>query len=184
MGPFGELDQAVNQTSDLLAIGRMGEDREAEGGLGDEDVAGHGLETRAGRIAAALVVAGHDHGHTLPADHRLGRTQDVAGGDQRHGHAVMGRRLAPGDGLSADGEFLAIAFGHDRQGLGRGQDGAMTGAGVIGVAMGDHRPVHRPDRIDIKIARRAVESRGCRAQQVLEADHGRDMAVMAGQTTR
>src|SRR3546814_11528109 len=45
---------------DLVPRGRMAEHRQAEGRLGDEDVARDDFERRAGRVGAALVVAGDD----------------------------------------------------------------------------------------------------------------------------
>ena len=45
----------------ISAVGRgVAEDRQAEGGLGDEQVAGDGSEGGAGRVGLALVVAGID----------------------------------------------------------------------------------------------------------------------------
>ncbi len=55
------------------------EDREREGRLGDEHVARDGLERRAGRIGAALVVARHDDALASVCQHCLRRAQDVAG---------------------------------------------------------------------------------------------------------
>src|SRR5690606_29526930 len=60
----------------------MAKNRKAEGRLGDEEIAGHGLERRAGRIGPSLVVAGDDG--TLPAivEDDLGAAEDMSGGNE------------------------------------------------------------------------------------------------------
>ncbi|MNS36633.1 hypothetical protein D3C72_688270 [compost metagenome] len=72
MGAFGELLDRAQQPSDLLDVRRMAKDRQAERGLGDEDVARHGFEGGAGGIATALVVAGGGDGQAALTDGRLG----------------------------------------------------------------------------------------------------------------
>ena len=52
---------------------------------------------------------------------------------------------------------VAVAHGHDAQGLPRRHDGAVARAGVIRMAMGDQRPLHRADRIDVEVAEGAIE---------------------------
>ena len=52
--------QSVKQSVDLAARVGMAEDGEPERRFGDEDVAGHGHETWAGRIRATLVIARND----------------------------------------------------------------------------------------------------------------------------
>ncbi len=58
----------------------MAEHRQAERRLGDEDVAGHHLERRAGRIGRVLVVAGGDDAGILAGHRDLRRAQHMAGG--------------------------------------------------------------------------------------------------------
>ena len=169
---LGELLDRGQKAPDLTRVVRMAEHRQAEGRLGDEDVTGYRLEPRAGRVTAALVVAGDHHGQALPAHHRLGGTQHVAGGDQGHLDAIVGERLAIGRGLALAGEVLSVAGRHDRQGLGRGGHGAMARAGVVGVAMGDHGPVHGADRVDVEVSRRAVEAVRSGTEKVFRLDHG------------
>ena len=58
----------------------VAEHRQAERRLGDEDVAGHQLERRAGGIARVLVVAGGDDAGVLAGHRDLRRAQHMAGG--------------------------------------------------------------------------------------------------------
>ena len=81
----------------------------------------------------------------------------MAGGHQRDLDAVALDRLAVAHGFCRAGEILAIARGHDREGLRRRHHRAVAGARVVGMAVGDHRARHRPHRIDVEIARRAIE---------------------------
>ncbi len=84
----------------------------------------------------------------------------MSGRDQLELDAVTVELLAVGGRLGLTAEAFAVTGLHDRQGLGRGDHHAVAGAGVVGVAVGDHRPVHRPHRIDEEIAGRAIESLG------------------------
>ena len=70
----------------------MAEDRQAEGRLGDEDVAAHRLEGRAGRVGAALVVARGDDAQALGLE-----------GDLRRAEHVPGRMEGRGDAAKVDG---------------------------------------------------------------------------------
>ncbi|MND99968.1 hypothetical protein D3C80_923620 [compost metagenome] len=84
MGALGELLDRTQQAADLLGVWGMAKDRQAEGRLGDEDVAGHGFEGGAGRVAPTLVVARGGDGQAAVAHRGLGRAEHVTGGDQRH----------------------------------------------------------------------------------------------------
>ena len=96
----------------------------------------------------------------------------MTGGDQADIDAIDAGRFAIGHGLGVAGEVLAIAFGHDGQGLGRGQDRAVAGAGVVGVAVGDDGAVHRPGRVDVEVARLAPQALGRRSKQGLGLEGG------------
>ena len=48
----------------------------------------------------------------------------------------------------------------------------MARAGVVGVAMGDHGPVHGADRVDVEVSRRAVEAVRSGTEKVFRLDHG------------
>ncbi len=89
----------------------------------------------------------------------LRRAEDMAGGMQRDVDAAEAKGLAIGQRPAViAGEILAVAQAHDGQRLARRQHRAMAGAGVIGMAVGDHGAGHRPHRIDEEIARRAIKS--------------------------
>ena len=82
MGAFREQGDGGEQGGDLAGIVRVAEHRQGEGRLGHEDVAGDRLEGRAGRVAAALVVAGNDDALAGMLQHDLGRAEDMAGRHQ------------------------------------------------------------------------------------------------------
>ena len=91
MRALGKLPDGGEQPADLLAVGRMAEDRQAEGRLGDEDVAGDRLEAGAGRVAPPLVVARRDDARAAMLDGDLRRAQHMAGRMEGDGHAVDGK---------------------------------------------------------------------------------------------
>ncbi len=179
MAALGKLGDGVHQLLDLLTVRRMPENGQAEGRLGDEDVAGDGIETRARGIAAALVVAGDDHGEALPPHHRLGGTQNVARRRQGNFHGVSRHGLAISQGAGLSGEIITVSDGHDRQGFGGRHDQAVAGARMIRVAVGDDRAIHRPDRVDVEVARRTVEAGGPGTQERLGPDHPDDIGAEA-----
>ena len=80
--------------------------------------------------------------------------------------------FAIGDGLGAAGEIVAIAQPHHVERLLRRQHRAMAGAGVVGMAVGDHGPLDRPHRIDVEAAGLAAQAGGDRHQDVLRAHLG------------
>ena len=73
----------------------MAEHRQAEGRLGDEDIAGHRLERRAGRVGAALVVARDDDAQAACLHHDLRGAEHMAGRMEGDGDAADGRSSAP-----------------------------------------------------------------------------------------
>ena len=91
--------------------------------------------------------------------------------NQGDGHIVARHSPAVGGRLGRNRKVSAIAFRHDRQGLRRRQHRAVPGPGVIGMAMGDDRTVYRAHRINIEVARRAIEPLGSGAKKVLRAYH-------------
>ena len=67
-------------------------DRQRERRFGDERIAGHHFEGRAGRVGLALVVAGrHPHPFTI-VDAHLGRTEHMTGRMQRYLHPAQAER--------------------------------------------------------------------------------------------
>ena len=95
----------------------------------------------------------------------------MTGRDQGDLHIVPSHRFAIGGGLAGDGEAFAIAFAHGGQGFRRRQHRPVPGPGVVGMAVGHHRAVHRPDRVDVEVAGRAIEALGAGTEQVLRSDH-------------
>ena len=86
---------------------------------------------------------------------------DIDRADRRH---RARHRLLP-----ALRKALAIAQGHDRQRLARRQDGAVSRPRMVGMAMGDQRPRHRANRIDMNVSQRAIEAGRRRDQQLRRA---------------
>ena len=75
--------------------------------------------------------------------------------------------LAIGDRLRGAGKIVAIAQPHHVERLLRGQHRAVAGAGMVGMAVGDHGPLDRPHRIDMETARLAAQAGGSGHQDVL-----------------
>ena len=145
----------------------MAEDRQAEGRLGDEDVAGHRLESRrrSGRARACSRRRRRCAGRAI---------RPRSGPSRAHGRRARSvkstspmRVVSPGHGgLSRFRKALAVAQRHDRQRLARRQHGAVAGAGMVGMAMGDQRPRHRAHRIDMDVGGRAIQAGRRRDQQI------------------
>ena len=75
--------------------------------------------------------------------------------------------LAIGDRLRTAGKVVSVAQPHHVERLLRGQHRAMAGAGMVGMAVGDHRALDRPHRIDMKAAGLASQAGGNGHQDVL-----------------
>ena len=129
MGALGEQRDGIEELTHLARRVRHPEDRQAEGRLGDEDIAGHHLEGQAGRVVGALVIARDHHPHALRLDGDLGRAEDMAGRRETHRHVADADVLAEHRLLARLAEILAVAHGHDPQGLARGQHLAVAGTG-------------------------------------------------------
>ena len=166
VGAVGKLFDGDEQLGRFHARQRMMKHRQAEGGLCDEDIARHRLEGRAGGVHAALVVSRGDDAHPVHFHRDLRRTQHMACWMETDGNAVYLHLLAECHRLFAAAEILAITDAHYIQRLARGQHRAMAGAGVVGMTVGDERPRHRADGIDIKITRRAIKALGRGIQQL------------------
>src|SRR5262249_10120434 len=65
-----------------------------------------------------------------------------------------------GNGLYLAGKVLAIAQGHQVQGLAGGEHLPMAWPGMVRMAVGDHRPRHGAGGVDIEISDGAVEPSG------------------------
>ncbi len=152
MATLGELLERGEQFFDLGLRIRMVEDRQAEGRLGDEDIAGDRHEGRAGGIGAALVIAGNDDAQPILFDGDLGRTEHMAGRVKAHPHAIDIDLFPEGCGLLFSAKILAITQPHDVQGLACCQHLGMARAGMVRMAVGDQRPLDGTDRIDMEAA--------------------------------
>jgi len=157
MRALGKLCDRLEQLRDFACVVGMPKHRQAERRFGNEHVARDRLEGRAGRIAAAFVIAGNDRGDAFPAHDDLCGAQDVPCGHERDDHTVVHRRFAISHGLHRVREAFAIARFHDVERFARRQHCAVPGAGMIAVAVGDHRARHRPHRIDDEIAGNAAK---------------------------
>jgi hypothetical protein len=161
MGALREHGLGGQETGDLgLRVGVV-EDRQAERGFGDEDVAGGGFEWGAGRVRLALVVAGDDGAGAGVLQHNLSRAQYVAGGDEGDGDAVDVNRLVVGQILlRVPCPLRAHAGAHNGEGVRRGQHIGVAGAGMVSMGVGDDGAVHRANGVDIKIPRFAKKAVG------------------------
>ncbi len=129
--------------------------RQAEGRLGDEGVAGHHFERLAGGIGLALVVAGGDPDLAIHLDAHLRRPQHVSGRMQRHACTPQLKRFTIRMRVI---DLVAQAPLQDGQALARAVVLAHAAAGVVAVTMRNHRARHRPPRVDMEIALRAIEA--------------------------
>ena len=112
--------------------GRMAEDGQAEGRLGNEDMRVlDRFECRAGRIPAALVIAGEDHAQALVLDHDLRRAENVTGRGEPDRDAIDLDGFAIFDRLRLPGEAVAIARGHDGERVGVGEHFAVAAARMV-----------------------------------------------------
>ena len=171
MRALGKQRDRMQELGDLAVGIAVAKHRQAERRLGDEDVALHQLERRAGRIGHVLVVAGGHDPQAVVLDRDLRRAEHMAGRMERHRDAADVQGLAVADRLRAAGEIVAVAQPHQVERLLRGQHAAVAGAGMVGMPMGDHGLVDRPGRIDMKAAGLAAEAGRGRQQNVFGA-HG------------
>ena len=91
-------------------------------------------------------------------DRDLRRAEHVAGRVEGDGDAADRDSLSQPGGLRRAGKIVAIAQAHNVERLLRRHNVAMSGAGMVGVAMGDQRALDGPDRIDEEIAGRAIQA--------------------------
>ena len=110
MRPLRRERHGFQQAPDLMRIARMSEDRQAEGRLGDEEIAWHRLEGRAGRVAPSLEIPGDDGAHAAILHHHLRAAEDMPGGQQ-------------GDRDVADPSWLTVGSGLDPRRRGQAHTG-------------------------------------------------------------
>ncbi len=157
----------MQELADLGVGIAVAKHRQAEGRLGDENVAWNELERNASRIGDILVVARRHDAQPIGHDCDLRRAEHVAGGMEGHGRAAQVHAFAIPDGLRGAGEAFAVTKPHDVERLLRGEHRAMAGTGVVGMTMGDHGLVHRTGGIDMKAAELAAHARRARQQNLL-----------------
>ena len=144
----------------------MTEYGKAESRLGDEDVAAGQFEAGAGRVGAALVVAGDDGAGSAVLEEHLGAAENMPRRQKRDTDIVAVDRLAIGGRLAAGCKVLAIADRHDFQRFLGGENGGVAGPRMIGVAMGDDGAVNRAGGVDIGARGSAIEALGPDLQPV------------------
>ena len=151
-------------------------DGQAEGRFGNEGVAAHRLELRAGAVGVGLVVA-RRHPHTAAVLHaHLCGPEHMAGRVQRNAHAMVFDDLAIRQRLQGDvgpqpGAQHAFAVGVC-------QVVGMAHAGVVRMPMRDHRAVHGLPGVDEEVAGRAVQAFGPGDDQVLRGGSGHVVSAL------
>ncbi len=148
--------QRREQFRHFIARFGMTEDGQAERRFGDENIARHGLEARARRVRAPLVIARHHNALTRIFEQYLRRAEYMTGGHERRFHITDDDTLTISHGGPT--RLFAIAHAHDRERLGRRPHGAMPAACMIGMAMRDERTRHRARRVYPRIGRGNVNS--------------------------
>lgn len=81
----------------------------------------------------------------------------MAGGVEADADTIDIKHFAEVCRLFFAAEILAVADAHDVERLAGGENLAMAGTGMIGMAVGDQRPLDGAHRIDMEIAGRAIE---------------------------
>ena len=166
--------ERLAKLGDLPGHGRMAEHRQAEGRFGDEHVAGQDFEGRAGRIGAALVVAGDHHPFAGALEQDLRRAENVARRKEgRRDTTLEAERLAVLDRYRACAGLVAQL--HDRQRCGGGDRLAVTAARVIAVAVGHQGSRDRPGGVDPAIGRDHMEAVRLGANPCEGGGHGDTM---------
>ena len=108
----------------------------------------------------------------------------MAGRHEGHRDVADPHHLAEHRLLRSAGEILAVADGHDGEGLGGGEDVAVAGAGMVRVPMRDQRPRHGPRRIDVEVTAWAVQPLRRERQEVCRACcHAGNIGVDLGSGT-
>jgi hypothetical protein len=166
MGALGKERDRVQQLGDLLVGIAVAENRQRKGRFGDEHVAGDQFERRTRRVGNVLVVAGGDDAQAVRLDRDLRRTKHMAGGVERDLCAAEAHALAVADRLGRTGKIFAVAQPHEIERLLRRQHRAMAGAGMVGMAMRDQRPLDRTGRVDVEVAELAAHARGRRRENL------------------
>src|SRR4051794_35811716 len=93
----------------------------------------------------------------------------MAGGMEFDGDVAEPYLFTVSNRLRAAGKIVAIAQPHHVERFLRGENRAMAGPGVVGMAVGDNGALDRANRIDMKAAGLAAKAGGNWQQDVLRA---------------
>ena len=140
----------------LFRVGVL-EDRQPEGRLGDEQIAGDQLEILRGAVGMRLVVAGDNRDPPLIGQPDLRAAKDVAGGKQGDGHRPVNKLDPEFKWLEGTGAMRAISLFHDGDCLRRRQHMIMPSPSMVGMAMCDDRAPDWTCRVDIGVDRLYIE---------------------------
>lgn len=155
---FGTFIQPGEHLANHRVHRRPAVNRQAEGRLGDEDVAGHGFERDAGRIGIAFVVAGDDSYQVATFDAQLCRAEHVAGRMQRQARVAQGERLAVSVVTDRRGRPQSLA--HQPEAGARHVIQLAARPCVVAMGMRNHSTGHGKHGVDEEVARRAIEAFG------------------------
>ena len=145
------------KTRNLLSRVRMLEDRQPEGCLGDEQIAGNKLEILGRTVGMCLVIAG-DNGDSAPIGQPdLRAAKDMAGRKQGDGYRSVGQRCSEIEFLEGAGAMRPVTLLHDGDCLRRRQHMIMPRTGMVGMAMRDDGALYRTSRVDIGVDRLYIE---------------------------
>src|SRR5262245_42557301 len=88
---------------------------------------------------------------------------------ERHPDAIEVERLAIGRSLHGTRKIVAVPDTHDVERLAGREHVSMAGTGMVRMTVRDQRPPNRADRVDEKVAGRAIEPLGPGMQKVAGA---------------
>ena len=145
------------QTTHFILRVRMLENRQAKGGLGHKQIAGHQFKSLCSAVGMRLVITGN---HCPPAaiiKADLRAAKDMSGRKQGHRHITNTQRFAKVQRLKTASACLAITRLHDIDGLGCGQHMCMARARMIGMPVRNDRTLYRSYRVDIAVDRFYIE---------------------------
>lgn len=144
-------------------------DRQPEGGFGDEGIASHRLERRAGAVRLDLVVAGHDPHFAAVFQPHLRGAQHVTRRVEAQPDAVVDDGFAVRQRLQGDIGTQARAQHAGPRG---GSEVVLVpDAGVVTVGVRDDGAVNRPPWVNVEVACRAIQAAGRGYDQVRCAGH-------------
>ena len=126
--------------------------------FGDEDIARHQFEGRAGRIGNVFVIAGSDDAQPVRLDRDLRRAEHMTDGMEGDFRAAEADAFSVARRLDRAGKILAIAQPHEIERLLCGQHRAMPGARMIGMGMRDQRALDRTGGVDMEAAELAAHT--------------------------